>query len=58
MSNLPSDVSGGEVFGTHEVVQATPLAVVASVRGGDAISAVEAEFFPLVEEIIPLNSNA
>nr|XP_009791454.1 PREDICTED: uncharacterized protein LOC104238700 [Nicotiana sylvestris] len=50
MSNLSSDV--------NEEIQATTLAVVAFVRGGDAISTVEVEAPPSVEEIIPRNPDA
>lgn len=52
MSNLPSDTRGGEVSGVNEDILTTSLIVAASVRGGYATFAIEAEVLPLVEKII------
>lgn len=43
MSNTPSDIRDGKVSSTNVEIQATLLAVVASVYGGDASTAVKAE---------------
>lgn len=50
MSNFSFDVTEG--------VQPTPLAILVLVYGGDVISAIKEESFPLVEEIIPRNPKA